>query len=363
MPRIAFGDGAPEDTLPEHLPELLAASREAVAAGTPVVLMSECTLVPPVLAAVREKHPDVALVWIDAHGDLNTPATTPSGFLGGMPFAQLLGWCFDDWRRQAGLEPALPEQRAVLVGGRDLDPGERDNVDRSQLQESDDAAGALAAFPGDAPLYVHVDTDVLDPSLTPDAGFPAPGGWSVERMRERARDARRERPRRRALGLPERASGARRRGPRAPRRRITLSACAAHDDHVADRRDERRQRDHEAEPDAARLEAPLDAVAARRDVDGAEEPVLLARRRCVAVHADRPARIRGGSASTSRPAGPAGVWITTRSGSRTTMRAASVRPGRLTRASGNALSSRTTTAFGVRSTTGIPGGTNFGPAT
>ena len=123
MRTIAFGDLAPEDTLPLHLPELLAASREAVAAGTPLVLMSECTLVPPVLAAVRERHPDVALVWIDAHGDLNTPATTPSDFLGGMPFAQLLGWCFDDWRRQAGLEPPFPEDRAVLVGGRDLDPG------------------------------------------------------------------------------------------------------------------------------------------------------------------------------------------------------------------------------------------------
>ena len=182
-PTIAFGDRAPEDTLPRHLPEMLAASREAVAAGTPVVVMSECTLVPPVLAAVREKHPDVARVWIDAHGDLNTPDTTPSGFLGGMPFAQLLGWCFDDWRRLAGLEPPLPEQRAVLVGGRDLDPDERANVDRSQLHESGDAAGALAALPPDAPLYVHVDTDVLDPSLTPDAGFPAPGGWSVERMR------------------------------------------------------------------------------------------------------------------------------------------------------------------------------------
>jgi arginase len=180
---IAFGDLAPQDTLPLSLPELLSASREAVAAGTPIAIISECTLVPPVLAAVREKHPDVALVWIDAHGDLNTPDTTPSGFLGGMPFAQLLGWCFDDWRRQAGLEPPLPEQRAVLVGGRDLDPGERANVDRSQLLEADDAAGALAALPA-GPLYVHVDTDVLDPSLTPDAGFPAPGGWSVARMRE-----------------------------------------------------------------------------------------------------------------------------------------------------------------------------------
>jgi arginase len=181
---ISFGDLAPEDTLPLYLPDVLAAGREAVAAGTPVALISECTLVPPLLAAVRERHPGVALVWIDAHGDLNTPDTTPSGFLGGMPFAQLLGWCFDDWRRQAGLEPPLPEGRAVLVGGRDLDPGERANVYRSQLHESDDAAGALAALPADAPLYVHVDTDVLDPSLTPDAGFPAPGGWSVERLQE-----------------------------------------------------------------------------------------------------------------------------------------------------------------------------------
>jgi arginase len=181
---VRFGDEQPEATLPRHLPELLAAAREAVAAGTPAAIVSECTLVPPLLAAVRERHPEVALVWIDAHGDLNTPDTTPSGFLGGMPFAELLGWCFDDWRRQAGLEPPLPEQRAVLVGGRDLDPGERENVDRSKLHESDDAAGALAALPADAPLYVHVDTDVLDPSLTPDAGFPAPGGWSVQRLHD-----------------------------------------------------------------------------------------------------------------------------------------------------------------------------------
>jgi arginase len=183
MPMISFGDLEPGDVLPLYLPELLALSREAAAAGTPAVLMSECTLVPPVLAAVRERHPDVALVWIDAHGDLNTPATTPSGFLGGMPFAQLLGWCHDDWRRIGGLEPPLPEERAVLVGGRDLDPGERASVDLSQLHEADDAAGALAALAPGAPLYVHVDTDVLDPSLVPDAGYPAPGGWSIERMR------------------------------------------------------------------------------------------------------------------------------------------------------------------------------------
>src|SRR5712671_2574630 len=57
---VRFGEGAPEDVLPAHLPQMLAASR-AAAGGTPVVVMGECTLVPPVLAAVRERHPDVAL--------------------------------------------------------------------------------------------------------------------------------------------------------------------------------------------------------------------------------------------------------------------------------------------------------------
>ena len=111
--------------------------------------------------------------------------------------------------------PPLPEERAVLVGGRDLDPGERDNVDRSHLHEADDAAGALAALPPDAPLYVHVDTDVLDPSLTPGRRLPRTGRLERRAHARRARGIRRERPRRRALGLPERAAGARCRGPRA----------------------------------------------------------------------------------------------------------------------------------------------------
>src|SRR5882672_7230097 len=63
---VRFGDGPPEEALSAHLPRMLAASRRAVAAGTPVVVMSECTMVPPVLAAVREQHPDIALIWIDA---------------------------------------------------------------------------------------------------------------------------------------------------------------------------------------------------------------------------------------------------------------------------------------------------------
>ena len=121
-------------------------------------------------------------MWVDAHGDLNTPETTPSGFLGGMPFAILLGWCHDELRTAAGLDPALPEERAALVGARDLDPGERDAIARSRLVVADDVAAALAGLPDDAPLHVHLDGDVLDPEDAPGVDFPAPGGWRLPHL-------------------------------------------------------------------------------------------------------------------------------------------------------------------------------------
>ena len=145
--RVDFDlDAPPEQALAAGLPALADTVRGA--AG-PLALLGECTLAPAVTAGLRRRHPDLALVWIDAHGDLNTPETTPSGFLGGMPFAILLGWCHDELRAAAGLDPALPEERAALVGARDLDPGERDAIDRSRLVVADDVAAALAGLPDD----------------------------------------------------------------------------------------------------------------------------------------------------------------------------------------------------------------------
>ena len=168
-------DADPEDALAAGLPDVRAAV--AGADGVPLALLGECTLVPAVTAALRDAHPDLVLVWVDAHGDLNTPETTPSGFLGGMPFAILLGWCKDRLRASAGLDPALPEARAALVGARDLDPGERAAIAASALVVADDVAGALAALPAGAPIHVHLDGDVLDPEDSPGVDFPAPGGW------------------------------------------------------------------------------------------------------------------------------------------------------------------------------------------
>jgi arginase len=174
--RVAIDlDGDPEDALAAGLPGLRAAVAEA--GERPLVLLGECTLAPAVVAGLRDSHPGLVLVWVDAHGDLNTPETTPSGFLGGMPFAILLGWCKDRLRSAAGLDPALPEARAALVGARDLDPGERDAIAASQLAVAEDVAGALAALPADAPIHLHLDGDVLDPEDSPGVDFPAPGGW------------------------------------------------------------------------------------------------------------------------------------------------------------------------------------------
>ncbi len=172
-------DAAPQDALATGLPGL----RDAVAAASaPLVLLGECTLTPAVTAGLRDGHPGLVLVWVDAHGDLNTPETTPSGFLGGMPFAILLGWCHDRLRSAAGLDPALPEERAALVGARDLDPGERDAIAGSALVVSGDVAGALRALPPDVPIHLHLDGDVLDPADGPGVDFPAPGGWSGPRL-------------------------------------------------------------------------------------------------------------------------------------------------------------------------------------
>jgi arginase len=173
-------EAPPEDALASGLPRVRAAV--AGAGPDPVVLLGECTLAPAVTAGLRAAHPGLVLVWVDAHGDLNTPETSPSGFLGGMPFAVLLGWCHDRLRAAAGLDPALPEDRAALVGARDLDPGERAAIERSRLATTDDVASALAVLPDGAPIHLHLDGDVLDPAEAPGVDFPAADGWTGARL-------------------------------------------------------------------------------------------------------------------------------------------------------------------------------------
>ena len=158
--------------LPDARPALEAAAaalRGAFAAGAlPVLTASDCSICLATLPEVVLREPDVHVAWIDAHGDFNTPESTPSGFLGGMCLAASCGrWKAEGW--PGTLDPS----RVHFLGVRDLDPGEEAEVT---------AAGISAEIPEGVPLYVHLDTDVLDPSVMA-AQFAVPDGWDERRLR------------------------------------------------------------------------------------------------------------------------------------------------------------------------------------
>jgi arginase len=129
------------------------------------------------------------VLWLDAHGDVNTPDTSMSGFLDGMSAAALLGWCHVD-RTGDILTAPLAESRLLLAGTRSLDPAESVALQQSAVRMlspadvSDNAAAAAALealADGIASLYLHVDLDVLDPERVGRAnGFASPGGLTSQ---------------------------------------------------------------------------------------------------------------------------------------------------------------------------------------
>lgn len=153
-----------------------------VAAGTrPVVVAGDCVSAIGVLAGLQAAGLEPTLVWFDAHGDFHTWQTSQSGFLGGMPLAMIVGRGEQTIVQAAGLAP-LPEARAVLVGARDLDPGEDEAVATSALTVR--TVVEIGAWqPPAGPLHVHIDLDVIDPEEMPAHNYPAPGGPSLAQVR------------------------------------------------------------------------------------------------------------------------------------------------------------------------------------
>jgi hypothetical protein len=128
----------------------------------------------------------VGLVWIDAHADFNTPETTLSGMLGGMPVAIASGMCLTRLRMKAGLDPALPTKYIVMAGLRDVDPLEQELLDRSQCEfvSADDIRNLSDNIHHQMErlsrlteiIYVHIDMDVLDPGEVRGHPLTAPEG-------------------------------------------------------------------------------------------------------------------------------------------------------------------------------------------
>jgi arginase len=136
----------------------------------------------------------VGLVWIDAHGDFNTPETSLSGMMGGMPVAISTGLCLQHIRRASGLDPPLPIKYVTMVGVRDTDPWEQyliDKYDVPQISVEDikrlspaidmemDRLSRITDL-----VYVHVDLDVLDPDDIPGAGLPVENGPTADELGE-----------------------------------------------------------------------------------------------------------------------------------------------------------------------------------
>jgi arginase len=144
----------------------------------PVLVVSgACLTSLGILAGLQRSGRDVGIVWVDAHGDFNTEATTPSGYLGGMPLALAAGVGILTLPEVLRLRP-VPPSRIVLVGARDIDPAESVLLPQWGVGRRGLAVAAADLPTGD--LYLHIDVDICDPTAVPDLLFPAPDGPAVD---------------------------------------------------------------------------------------------------------------------------------------------------------------------------------------
>ena len=154
-------------------------------------LLANCNSLMGMLAGLQhsgkgKKPLRIGLVWIDAHGDFNTPETTLSGMLGGMPVAVSAGLCLHRLRLKSGLDPALPTKYIVMAGVRDTDPLEQELIDRSDIEmiSVPDIKNLSSTIHDQMErlslltdlIYIHIDMDVLDPAEVSGHSLTVPNG-------------------------------------------------------------------------------------------------------------------------------------------------------------------------------------------
>jgi arginase len=151
----------------------------------PVVMSGDCMTSLGVMAGLQRAGLDPAVVWFDAHGDVQTLETTASGYLGGLPLRLLAGYRPELIALKLGLRP-VAEQQIMLVGARDLDPPEVTYLAGARIRRADVADLGRAELPA-GPLYVHVDLDVVDAAALPGLRFPAAGGPGADQVADALR--------------------------------------------------------------------------------------------------------------------------------------------------------------------------------
>jgi len=155
---------------------------DAVAAGErPISIAGDCCTTIGVLAGLQRAGLDVTLIWFDSHGDFNTWETSPSGFLGGMPLAMIVGRGEQTITEAVGLK-AVDEGNVILTDGRDLDPDEREALENSSVTHLETPEMLLERPLPAGALYVHFDTDILNPCEAPAMNYLAEGGPSSQEL-------------------------------------------------------------------------------------------------------------------------------------------------------------------------------------
>jgi arginase len=162
-----------------------------------VGLYATCPSMPGMVAGLQHSGPTkrplkIGMLWLDAHPDFNTPETTRSGSLGGMPVAVATGRALQRMRLDAGLEPPLADRNVVMGGVRLTDPLEKELLDKSHIEQLgvDDLRSASPAVFAQLDrlsrnvdkIYVHIDMDVLDPAEVMGHVNKVPNGPSSEQL-------------------------------------------------------------------------------------------------------------------------------------------------------------------------------------
>jgi arginase len=161
------------------------------------VLMTggDCNHITGVIGGLQDAHgagARIGLVWFDAHGDFNTPHTTRSGMLGGMPVAVAAGLAYAQWREGSHIAAPLPTDRILMVDVRSLDPAEEQLMRATDVVIAAPAPGFPGAELGKAVndlanrcdlIYLHIDSDVLDERFTPSHGTKEPHGPDLDQVK------------------------------------------------------------------------------------------------------------------------------------------------------------------------------------
>jgi len=174
---------------------MLTVERELQRGETPLVLGGDHSIAMGTLGGIaryaKKAKKKFGLLWVDAHGDCNTPQTSPSGNIHGMPMAAALGHGVPMFTNLAGVSPMIDPTRTVLLGARDLDLGERENIKKfgihvftmRQIDERGVSVCMQEALQivndGTDGFHLSFDIDSLDPSVAPGVGTPVSGGLTI----------------------------------------------------------------------------------------------------------------------------------------------------------------------------------------